>query len=102
MLLQYAPRCPARGIPPTAPLWLLCCAPFVRPSVLQEVYPLFEPFFVTYDADPASYDALPRVYAEVFAPTAAGGSVTVPRPGVGGDAAVAGAGVDADTRSNGY
>jgi len=60
------------------------------------VYPLFEPFFVTYDADPASYNALPRVYAEVFAPTAAGVSSTGPTPGVGGNAAVAGAG----TRSN--
>jgi hypothetical protein len=36
------------------------------PPARVQVAPLFEPHFVTYDADPQAYEALPRVYARIM------------------------------------
>jgi len=35
-------------------------------NTLSQVAPLFEPHYVTYDADPTAYEALPRVYARIL------------------------------------
>lgn len=35
-------------------------------GVMREVYPVFDPFFVTYDADPDAYEALPAVYRRLL------------------------------------